>query len=163
MVLLYYHSASWLLPMTSGVVVVTGSNSSPSQCASTALLGDTKTCKGVECPIRTAPSSLCYFRPFHYALKSKNLKPRAHQQRWLLQQCSQCAPLCLRCSAVVAQPPAPRCCVCRELCRAGSQSVFVSVLKGDARCYCFVTEDRQSLLNINAHVLKVPGLPVDDN
>lgn len=62
-----------------------------------------------------------------------------------------------------AAPSTSVLCVCRELCGAGSQSVFVSVLKGDARCHCFVTEDRQSLLNINAHVLKVPGLPVDDN
>ncbi|XP_052532993.1 dihydropyrimidinase-related protein 4 isoform X1 [Tympanuchus pallidicinctus] len=58
MVLLYYHSATWLLPMASGAVVVTASNSSPSQCASTALLGDTKTCKGIECPVTTAPSCL---------------------------------------------------------------------------------------------------------
>lgn len=76
----------------------------------------------------------------------------------LLQRCP-CAPL----QAVVAQPGGPphlhAVCVCSKLCMAGSQAVFVSVLKGDAPCHCFGTKDTQSWLNINAHVLKVLALP----
>lgn len=111
------------------------------------------------------PLNLRYFRRFHYALKSKDLKPQTHQQHWLLQHAARVhlhVHAALRSlQAAVAQPggpPAPACCVCGELCPAGSQAVCV-VLKGDALCRCCVTKDGRSSLNINAHVLKVLGLP----
>lgn len=112
------------------------------------------------------PLNLRYFRRFHYALKSKDLKPQTHQQHWLLQQRCPCAPPRPCCTAVTAgsggtawRPPGTcMLCVCGELCPAGSQAVCV-VLKGDALCRCCVTKDGRSSLNINAHVLKVLGLP----
>lgn len=48
------------------------------------------------------PLNLRYFRRFHYALKSKDLKPQTHQQHWLLQQRCPCAPPCPCCTAVTA-------------------------------------------------------------
>lgn len=79
------------------------------------------------------PLNLRYFRRFHYALKSKDLKPQTHQQHWLLQHAARVhlhVHAALRSlQAAVAQPggpPAPACCVCAGSCAWLAVRLFVS-------------------------------------
>lgn len=107
--------------------------------------------------------SLCCFRPFHYALKSKNLKPRTHRQHWCCSS-ARSVQLCVRAAVRWRRSPQHLRAVCVQGAVQGWQSGCVCVSAERRRPVLLLWHKGQTeLAKYKPHVLKVPGLPVDDN